>query len=688
MSSLENVRNISIIAHIDAGKTSTTEGILYYSGLSHRYGNIDDGTTVMDYLPEERARGITIIASAATIPWKNYSFHLIDTPGHIDFTAEVERSLRVIDGAVVIFSAVEGVEAQSEKVWRQAASYSVPKIAFVNKMDRVGASFERTVAEINEKFGDCALPMQLPIGVEDGFEGMIDILSGKALHFQGERNREIVEAELTEEQKAQWQEGWNALIEKVSAYSDPVTELYLDEKEIPTSLLKSEIRRLTLEQKLVPVYCGTAKKSLGIQPLCDAVIDYLPSPLDCAARKAFSTKNEEEVEIAPNPSGDFTGFIFKVIASKTADIFFVRVYSGKLKTNDTVLNTRTGQKVRARQLFRIYAKSTELIEEAETGEIVGITGLKDCGIGDTLCGGKLAVAFAPIVFPEPVISMVVEPKSSKDKDKLDEALEMLCREDQTLRRSISDDTKQRMLSGMGELHLEINLKRLMDEFHLEIRCGEPRVAYRETIGTTVQESVVFDRMLGEVHLLAEVTVELAPLPRGGAMYEVRNAIKPAPGGAMPPKAIVQAAEHTLGDALRTGGLKGYPLIYLAATLKQLKYTPDLTTEGAVAGAVLQAVDQALARAGTMILEPVMHLEVVAPVDCMGEITMYLQQRRAVIRDMVNLDPVRKMICEVPLAEMFGFGKALPKLSGGRGSFTMEPSGYQELPANLAQKLEG
>ena len=669
---LEKIRNISIIAHIDAGKTSTTEGFLYFSGLTHRYGNIDDGTTVMDYLPEERARGITIVSAAATVPWRDCHFHLIDTPGHIDFTAEVERSLRVIDGAVVIFSAVEGVEAQSEKVWHQADGYNLPKIAFVNKMDRVGASFERTIGQINERFGECALPMQLPIGEESAFDSMIDILTGEVITFGGGDNSVVERTPVTGELKERWEAAHSELVEHVSNLSDELAELYLAEEPIPDELLCREIRRLTWERKLVPVYMGSAKRNLGVQPLMDAVISYLPSPLDCAERRAFNTKSGEEVVVPPDPKGDFTGFIFKVNASRTADLFFLRIYSGTLKTNATLLNSRTGEKVRARQIFQIYAKSTELVDEARAGDIVGITGLKDCGIGDTLCEGRQVLEYEKISFPEPVISMVVEPKSIKDKDKLDEAIEMLCREDQTLTHSVSDDTHQRILSGMGELHLEINMKRLADEFKLDLRCGEPRVAYRETLKASCTESVVFDKMLGDVHLATEVTVEFSPMPMGSTMFDVKNSVREQ--GI--PRAILSNAERTLVNALHTGGLNGYPLIYVEANILSVKYIPDLTTEGAVAGAVLQALDQALSHAGTMILEPLMHLEVTAPEECIGEITMYLQPRRAVIRDIAMVGKLRKVICEVPLAEMFGFGKALPRLSGGRGSFTMEPSGYQ------------
>jgi elongation factor G len=677
---ISNIRNISIIAHIDAGKTSTTEGILYYSGLSHRYGSIDDGTAVMDFLPEERARGITIAAAAANVPWKDCSIHLIDTPGHIDFTAEVERSLRVIDGAVVVFSAVEGVEAQSEKVWRQADTYGVPKIAFINKMDRIGASFVDVVSQINDKFSDCALPLQIPLGSEDAFCGLIDVLTAEQVHFSGERNADILREPLTADQQEPWQEAYNHVIERVADFSDEIAELFLAEEAVPLELLRREIRRLTLARQVVPVFVGSAKKSIGVQLLMDGILDYLPSPLEMSY-KAYDVKTEEEVTITSDPKAPFTGFIFKVNASSTADLFFIRVYSGVLKANANVFNTRSGDRVRARQLYRIYAKSTEQVDEVGPGEIVGVTGLKDCGIGDTLCGARPLLAFDKIGFPDPVISMVVEPKFSRDKDRLDEVLDLLCREDQTLCHSKAEDTGQRLLSGMGELHLEVNLKRVTTDFNVEIRCGEPRVAYRETIKDETVQTVEFERTFGETLLTAGIKVAFRPLPHGAEVFSITSAVRdPAV-----PKAFIAAAERALRDGLRTGGLNGYPMIYVAAEILEVKFSPESTTEGAVAGAALQAIDQALTQVGTVVLEPLMHLEVVCPEDTVGEISMYLQPRRAVIRDIAVLGNVKKIICEVPLAEMFGFGKALPQLSGGRGTFSMEPSGYQELPADAARR---
>lgn len=672
MSELSNIRNLGIIAHIDAGKTSTTEGLLFFSGLTHRYGNIDEGTTVMDFLPDERARGITIMAAAAVIPWGSYEYHLIDTPGHIDFTAEVERSLRAIDGAVVIFSAVEGVEAQSEKVWHQADGYGVPKIAFVNKMDRIGASYSRTCQEIDEKFGGVALPMQFPDGEESDFHGMVDLLAMEYLQFTGDRHEVVQRLPVPEELRKDAEAAREALLEKLSDHSDEIANLFLEGAEIPLELLHGEIRRLTLSRKLVPVFLGSAKREIGVQPLADAIGLYLPSPVDVKEYPAVDRRTGKETAVHADPKEPFAGFIFKINASNTADLFFLRIYSGILHGNDQLVNARTGEKVRAKQLYRIYAKSTEQIQEAGPGDIVGLTGLKDCGIGDTLCAPQRVLSFGGIAFPEPVISMVVEPKFSKDKDKLDDALNLLCREDQTLRRSTAEETGQRVVSGMGELHLEVSLKRVSTDFGVDIRTGEPRVAYRETLLKPATIHAVFNKTIGDAVFYAEVTVDFSPMERTGEPFEITDETR-----GVIPRALTDAALQALGDGLKTGGLQGYPMIFVKASLKDLKFAQETTTPGAVAGAVNDAITQAFQQAGTVVLEPVMKLEVLAPEDTVGEISMYLQPRRAIISDMVQVGTMRKIICQVPLAEMFGFGKALPRLSGGRGSFSLEPSGYQE-----------
>ncbi|NMA43176.1 MAG: elongation factor G [Oligosphaeraceae bacterium] len=681
MDNISRIRNLSIIAHIDAGKTSCTEGLLFYSGLSHRYGNIDEGTTTMDFLPDERARGITIAAAAATIPWKDHEIHLIDTPGHIDFTAEVERSLRAIEGAIVIFSAVEGVEAQSEKVWRQADKYQVAKIAFINKMDRIGASFSDTLAQINAKFDGCALPLQLPVGLESDFHAIIDVLNAELISFSGEHNEEVMRQPLNPEQAELQQLAYEQVLEKVGNFSEEIAMHYLEGGSPDPELLKSEIRRLCIARKLVPVFLGSAKSNLGIQPLADAAIDFLPSPLDVPAYKAFLAHNGEETEVAADPDAPLAGFIFKINASTSADLFFMRIYAGTITPNMQLVNARNKQKLRSRHIYKIYAKNTEQIDSAGPGDIVGLTGLKDCGIGDSICEAKRVLLFEKISFPEPVISMVVEPRFNKDKDKLDEALDLICREDQTLKRSTAEHTGQRLVSGMGELHLEVSLKRLQDDFNVDVRLGEPRVAYRETLAGPQQSRVLFSKVLGDTELYAEVDIKFSTLPRDGEPFIIKNSCRDS----QMPKALVAAAEQALYDGLRTGGLKGYPMIYVGAEIMELKYSQETTTPGAVAGAVLEAIEQALQKAGTILLEPLMNLEILCPEESVGEISTYLQPRRAIIRDIEHLGIMRKILCDVPLAEMFGFGKALPKLSGGRASFSLEPSGYQEIDENIERK---
>jgi elongation factor G len=685
MSDISRIRNISIIAHIDAGKTTTTEGILFYSGLTHRYGSIDDGTTVMDFLPEERARGITIRAAAATIPWGDYFIHLIDTPGHIDFTAEVERSLRVIDGAVVIFSGVEGVEAQSEKVWRQADAYHVAKIAFINKLDRIGASFPRALAEINAVFGTCAVALQEPLGIEDQFHAMLDLVTEELISFGGEDNREVTRSAVPAEHLDLLADQREHLIERLADHSDAIATLYLEGEPVPADLLRREIRALTLKRTIVPVLLGSGKRRLGIQPLTDAVIAYLPSPEDIGEVMGHDPRSDGAVPVSADPEAPFSGLIFKVAASASSDLFYLRTYSGTLRAGDTLLNTRSGERVRPKQLLRIYAKSTEMIQEVGPGDIVGLVGLRDCGIGDTLCDQRRRVAFERITFPDPVISIAIEPKYSKDKERLDEVLDLLCREDQTLSRNQDEDTGQRLLSGMGELHLEINLKRIADEFGLEARTGEPRVAYRETFRATATEHVVFSRVLGETELFAEVEVAFTPLARGGDLFRVSTNLRHR---VLVPKAFITTAEKALTDGLRTGGNHGYPLIYVGAELTMLNVLMDKTTEGAVVGAVLQAVDHAISHVGTAVLEPLMRLEVLCPEECVGDVSVYLQPRRAIIQAMTQVGQAKRISCQVPLAEMFGFSKSLPKLTGGRGAFSMEPCGYQELPPSIASQRFG
>jgi elongation factor G len=682
---LASIRNLGIIAHIDAGKTTLTERLLYYSGRNHRLGEVDGGNTVMDYLDEERARGITIVAAAASLPWRNPDgegerlLHLIDTPGHIDFTAEVERALRVIDGAVVIFSGVEGVEAQSEKVWHQSDRYRVPKIAFINKLDRIGASFGRVLGEIRAKFADVAVvALQQPAGVESALAGTIDLIAMRMLRFIGDDGAKVESGPIPDEHAAAAALGREALLAALADLSDPIAELYLAEATVPTDLLHRELRRLTMANRLVPVLCGSAKRNLGVQPVLDAVVRYLPSPADRNRYPALHGKTDEPVELdVADPN--FAGLVFKIIAGDSADLLYLRTYTGRLRVGDTLLNVRTGGRVRVKRLLRLYAKNVESVEDVGPGDIVGVIGPADTTTGDTLCAVNHPVRFEKIAFPEPVISIAVEPKSTRDRDRLDACLALLCREDPTLHLSRNEATGQQLLSGMGELHLEIKGHRIRDEFKVEARFGVPQVAFRETLRTPCTVTGIFRKTIAEQELFAEVDVELTPVPRLATGIEVGLRLK---NRNQLPATWLAAAEQTLANGLRTGGNLGYPLIYIRAAVTRLVGDADHTTESAIVGAVLNALGEAIRR-GTAILEPLVRVDIHSPENTIGEITGYLQARRAVIHGIAILPNVRHLTAEVPLAEMFGFSKALPKLSGGRAACSMEPCGYQEIsPADL------
>jgi elongation factor G len=684
---LDSIRNISIIAHIDAGKTTLTERILYYSGKTHRIGEVDNGNTVMDYLDEERTRGITIVAAAASLDWKNSGktnlIHLIDTPGHIDFTAEVERSLRVIDGAVVIFSGVEGVEAQSEKVWRQSNKYNVPKIAFINKLDRSGASFKRVLAEIKSKFSSVSItPIEIPMGSESELKGVIDLIKMKAVFFEGDDGSNVALKDIPDEFRDESKAARDEMLTSIADHSDPVAEHYLSEKEISEEMLKCEIRKLVVSNKLIPVLTGSAKKNIGVQPVIDAVCDYLPSPNDRDSYPGLNPKTGQNIEIKDTDPA-FCGLVFKLIASGSADLLYLRTYSGKLKFNDTLLNSRTNEKVRIKRMLRLYAKNVEAVDEVGPGDIVGIIGPSDTFTGDTLCAVNRPVMLEKIVFPEPVISIAVEPKSNKDKDRLNMTLELLCREDPTLTVSRNDATGQNLISGMGELHLEINCHRIKNEFHLEARFGRPQVAFRETLKSEIEITGIFNRTIGEKEYYAEVKIKLTPVPRLEKGIEVLSEVKNK--GSIPNSWISSALE-TLNNGLRTGGNWGYSLIYIKGEILEITGLPDKTIDSSVAGAVLDGLQQAIRKAGTTLLEPIVKVDILSPEDFIGEINGYLQARRAVIHRIETLPDIKHLSAEVPLSEMFGFSKALPKLSGGRAAFSMEPCGYQEISAQDLERM--
>lgn len=681
--SLSNIRNIGIIAHIDAGKTTLSERFLYYSGKTHKIGDIDSGSTVMDYLDEERARGITIVAAAASFAWEDKLYHLIDTPGHIDFTAEVERSLRVIDGAIVVFSAVEGVEAQSEKVWRQSDKYKVAKLAFINKLDRLGASFERVAEEIQSKFPSIkSIPIQIPIGIESSFTGVVDLIAMKLLAFEGEDGASVKSLEIPSEFKVEAEAKREQMISAIADMSDELAEYYLEEKPISNELLIKAIRNLVISLKMCPIFCGSAKRNIGVQPLLDAIGLYLPSPEDFPSHKALNIKNDEEINVDIHES-NFSALVFKVIASTSGDLLYIRTYSGMLSSDMTVLNPRTMQKLKVKRILRLYSKNVEPTDNVGPGDIVGLVGLKDTTTGDTLCAVNKPISFERVIFPEPVISMAIEPRSIKDKDRLNYALEMLCREDPTLSLNVHEATGQALISGMGELHLEINTNRLKNEFSLDVRQGAPSVVYKETLLSEGIFTGTFNKVIAENEYYAEVTFKLEPIPRLPAGLEVGIDIKNVKSL---PHSWVNSALEALKNALKTGGNWGYSLTYIKGTITGITGIKEKTNEGAIAGAVLNGVNTAV-RAGTVLLEPITRVEILSPENTIGEISSYLQSKRAVIYKVESLQGIKKLDCEVPLSEMFGFSKALPKLSGGRASFSMEPCGYQELSKEDMQRIQ-
>lgn len=680
---LNKIRNIGIIAHIDAGKTTLSERFLYYSGKTYKIGEVDSGNTVMDYLDEERSRGITIVAAAASFHWGDNLFHLIDTPGHIDFTAEVERSLRVIDGAVVVFSGVEGVEAQSETVWRQSNKYNVSKLAFINKLDRTGASFDRVIKDIQTKFSNIkSIPVQMPVGIESDFKAVIDLIELKMLRFEGEDGEKVVVSEIPSELKGEAKKRRDDMLAFLADISDEIAELYLEEKPINSEILKMVIRKLVKENKLCPIFCGSAKKNIGVQPVLDAVSCYLPSPEDFPVQKAFNVKNDEVIDVDIH-GNNFSALVFKVVASGSGDLLYIRTYSGKLSTDMSVYNPRTKEKFKIKRILRLYSKNVEPADNVGPGDIVGLVGLKDTTTGDTLCSVEKPLRFEGVTFPDPVISLAVETKSSKDKDRLNYALEMLCREDPTLSIKVHESTGQFLLSGMGELHLEINTNRLKNEFNLEVRHGAPRVVFRETLISGDVYTGIFNRVIADKEYYAEVKFSLEPCPRLAAGLEVKFDIKNF--NALP-HSWITAAEEGLLNALKTGGNWGYSLTYIKGRIVEITGTKDKTTESAITGAVLNGVEKAI-RSGTILLEPITRMEIMSPENSIGEITGYLQARRAIIYKVENLPDIKKLECEVPLIEMFGFSKALPKLSGGRASFSMEPCGYQQISQKDINRIQ-
>ena len=677
---LERIRNIAIIAHIDAGKTTVTERVLYHTGHTYKIGNVDEGTAVMDWMEQEKERGITITAAATTCYWKNHRINIIDTPGHVDFTAEVERSLRVLDGGVVVFDGVAGVEAQSETVWRQADRYNVPRICFINKMDRVGADFDRTVGMIKERLYAKPLPIQLPLGSEASHQGVIDLVEQKAWRFDNVADIEPVEVAIPDEKQVA--EARYALIEKLADSDDQILTSYLEGKEITQVELKQALRRVTIAGKGVPVLCGSALRNKGVLLLLDAILDYLPSPLDMPPVRAINTRLGTEVVRPAKDEAPFSALAFKVVADPfVGRLVYLRVYSGKIKAGAQVFNASRERKERIGRLLLMHANTREEVDSADTGAIVAALGLKNTLTGDTLCEATQPVMLEAIRFPEPVVSIAIEPKTRADQDKMGAALQRLCEEDPTFKVKFDDETGQTIISGMGELHLEVLVSRLISEFKVAAKVGKPQVSYKEAITQAVKSEGRFVRQTGGHGQYGHVLIELEPTERGSGFKFIERI-----RGQAIPKQYVSAIKQGIKEAMDSGVLAGYPLVDIKATLYDGSYHEVDSSEIAFKMAGSIALREGVLKAKPILLEPVMELEVVSPEEFLGDIIGSLNSMRGQIEVIETHDRLGTIRAAVPLAETFGYATGLRSLSQGRATHTMGFYRYQELSAELADKI--
>lgn len=697
---LERTRNIGIAAHIDAGKTTTTERILFYTGLIHKIGDVDDGNTVTDWMEQERERGITITSAAVTCFWTQkkeeglyksfatigHRINIIDTPGHVDFTAEVERSMRVLDGAVAVFCGVAGVQPQSETVWRQATKYKVPRIAFVNKMDRTGANFQNALDDMRRKLNAYAYPICLPIGAEDRFEGVIDLVNQKAIVWgpgdvQNEGLRyEIVE--IPEAMKAQAAEALTELINAVANKDDEVAELVLEEKPVGTEILKAAIRRLTCKIELVPVLCGSAFKKKGVQFLIDSVIDYLPSPVDIPAAYGFEPGTENKLEVASNDHAKFCSLAFKLWTDPYAGkLVFFRVYSGQLRKGDTIYNPRTRRRERVSRLMVIQGSERKDVDVAYSGDIAALVGLRNITTGDTLCDESFDVILEPPTFPEPVISMAVEPKTKADRDKMSEGLQRLAEEDPTFRCFTNEETGQLIIAGMGELHLEIICDRLKREFSVESNSGAPQIAYRETITKAADGEGKFIRQSGGRGQYGHAVIKVEPNEKGKGV-EVLNEIV---GGAIP-REYIPAVIDGIEEAIRGGVYAGYQVIDVKVQIVDGTFHEVDSNELAFKMAGIFALKDAFKKAGPILLEPIMKVEVTTPDEYQGDLLGDINRRRGTIVSIDAKAGQTILNAQVPLAEMFGYATAIRSLSKGRASYSMEPFSFEQVPSSIAATI--
>lgn len=680
--SLERIRNIGIVAHIDAGKTTTTERILFYTGRTHRLGEVDEGSATMDWMVQERERGITITSAATTCQWQGHSINIIDTPGHVDFTAEVERSLRVLDGAVVILSAVEGVQPQSETVWRQADKYGVPRITFINKMDRTGADFFRTVDMMRDRLGTVPVPVQIPVGVEDAFEGVVDLIRMTSIIYTDDLGTRSDQVEVPPSLRDLAQEYREKLLEAAAEQDDQLMEKYLEGQPVTEEEIIRALRRGTIAARIVPVLCGAAFRNKGVQPLLDAVVRYLPSPVDIPPVEGQNPKTGETERRPADPAAPFCALAFKIVTDPyVGKLTYFRVYSGRLEAGSYVYNATRGVRERVSRILRMHANHREDIPEASAGDVVAAVGLRVTTTGDTLCDEAHPIVLESIKFPEPVISVAVEPKTKADEERLSSALTKLAEEDPTFKVRFDPETAQTIISGMGELHLEIITDRLVREFKVEANVGRPQVAYRETIRRAARAEGRYIRQTGGRGQYGHVVLELEPLPRGGGIEFVDKIT----GGRIP-REFIPAVEAGVREAADTGVLAGYPVVDVRATLVDGSYHEVDSSEMAfkIAGSL---AFKAAARDGVpVLLEPIMSVEVTVPEAYLGDVIADLSARRGRIVAMEQRGNLRVIRADVPLAEMFGYATILRSNTQGRGTYTMEFARYEEVPSTIAEAL--
>ncbi|ADB17216.1 translation elongation factor G [Pirellula staleyi DSM 6068] len=691
---IQKIRNIGVIAHIDAGKTTVTERMLYLSGAKHRVGEVDKGTTETDSDPEEQQRGITIYAACVTFNWKDSIVNLLDTPGHVDFTAEVERCLRVLDGAVVVFSAREGVEAQSETVWRQADRYKVPRIAFINKLDREGADFEAVVSEMASRLGAHPVVVQIPVGqgpphVANPFRAVIDLVSQKMLTFPGDKEgRTVIEGPVPPEMESDVAAWRDEMLEKLYNHDTELMELALAEEPLPEEMIRRALRTATLKMELQPVFCGSALHGIGVQPLLDGVGYYLPSPADMPPVEGESVADKKKkagpASRKAKPDEPFSALVFKVLPAKTGDIHWCRIYSGSLKSNSRVLNPGKDLKENVAQLWHIHAtKKEEQVESVECGDIVGVIGLRQSVTGDTLCDSKEPILLESIKFPETVISMAIEPENSTERKKLNDTLDMLKRQDPTLS-VVSGETGQTLISGMGELHLEVIKNRLLRDFNLNVKFHKPQVSYRESIAHSVDIVGECNRMIAGQQLFARLTIRMEPAPEQVLPVAIVTQVPP---DTLPAELLTAALDELKALGEGGGRIAGFPLMKLKVTILSGEWNPEQTDDRAMKIAASDAFEKGLEQGGRVLLEPIMKLDITTPEDYLGDFVGDLQQRRAVISKTENRGRMTVIEAHAPLRELFGYSSAMRSLSQGRAGASIEPLAYQPAPAEVLKTFD-